>query len=140
MAKVLIHGASDDLIEVDDIEGHAGDEFSAYDCWKYVHFDDGTVVKAGYDQVPDKGWVFEVVKLGEGATVNVLEPEMEDGRHYSDQLQLEGNFTTSHCYGMADGPAHEELMDCLSSVCWNDLAYEDLMKVFKIVQTAGAIR
>jgi hypothetical protein len=134
MAKVLIYGASDDLIEV---EGDITDEFGAYDKWKYVHFDDGTVVKAGYALVPDKGWSIEVVKLGDGAATEVLEPTMDDGQHYTDRLSLTGNFTSCQCYSSPEGPTREEMIEALADMDWRCLKDADLRPVFAAAVKAG---
>ncbi len=105
---ITICGSSDDLIEID---GDLCDEFNAYHCWKYVHFNGGTIVKAGYAQMPDKGWVFEVVQLGEGITMAMLDPELEDGEHFSDRLQLCGQIYAAACWRNIDGPSDDEIKE-----------------------------
>lgn len=60
MKTVTIYGASDDLIEVEgdlliEVEGDLQEEFTAYEEWKYLHFDDGTVVKIVFRPVSLQG-------------------------------------------------------------------------------------
>ncbi len=110
---ITICGASDDIIEID---GDFSEEFNAYHCWKYVHFNDGTIVKGGYSQVPDKGWVFEVVQLGEETRYQWLDPKLErldpkldDVIHFSDRLQLCGQIFAAACWKNVDGPSDDEI-------------------------------
>lgn len=113
MKTVLIYGRSDDLIEV---EGNFCDEFSAYCCWAYLHFGDGTVVKVGYDQVPDKGWHIEIVTAGT-ATAEFEPAEFEDGSHYTDRLRLTGDgVQRCECWETKDGPSLEDVEKWLESL------------------------
>jgi len=122
MAQVTIYGSSDDLIEV---EGDFGDEYLAYDCWKYLHFDDGTVIKGGYALVPGKGWQFEVVKPGT-AIVAELEPVFDDGDHYTDRLQLTGDITCVACFESQDGPTESEILQFFDDLDPRDYDLEKL--------------
>jgi hypothetical protein len=106
MAVITIRGASDDLIE---IEGDIREEFSVIDEWRWLHFDDGTVVKIGYALMPGKGWHVEVARTGDGTETIDLTPIHEDGFHYYDQVQLTGEITSVECWRGPDGPTTEDV-------------------------------
>ncbi len=102
---VEIYGHSDDCIE---LEGTIADEFSAWNKWQYLHFADGTIVKVGYDKVPDKGWHIEVVR--EHAKVTVGKPTHQDGEHYTDRLSLDGEgLAPVECWSSEDGPTDSDM-------------------------------
>jgi hypothetical protein len=108
--SLIIYGRSDDLIEV---EGDVRNEFVSYEVMQYLHvFGAGqlTVVKIGYDVVPDKGWHIEVVStsLRDGACV-CENPDMDDGEHYSDRLVINDQVTCVECWGSANGPTRNDM-------------------------------
>lgn len=89
MAKVIISGASDDLIE---IEGDLQEEFSHY--WRdgddkplYLAFGDGTLVSVRYDA--DGCWRFVCVVHGSADLIKVEATGTEDD--YTDRITLIGN-------------------------------------------------
>lgn len=133
--KVLIYGYSDDLIEV---EGDFGDEFPAYNCWKYLHFNDGTIVKVGYAMEPGKGWHIEIEKMGTSATPKFLIPKMDGDEHYSDHLELEGDDLTSvECWGSFDGPTADDMLTFWEDFDSRDYKTAVLIKAYRVLTDSG---
>jgi len=131
MKSVEIYGRSDDLIEVD---GDGGDEFGAYSGWWYLHFSDGTVVKMGYDQVPDKGWHIEIVTAGT-ATSTVLVPEFDGDDHYTDRLRLDGDdLGQVDCWQTEDGPSGGDIENWFDNLTLTDYPIEKWRQVMKILR------
>lgn len=86
MAKVIVYGASDDLIEV---EGDLREEF--YASWKgnYLHFSDGTILEISYS---DEGcWVISCESKGSAQYEHV--PHDNEVTTYSDKVTLTGDIT-----------------------------------------------
>ena len=132
MAKVTIYGHSDDCIEV---EGDVREEFDAYEGYRWLHFNDGTIVNIGYDQMPDKGWDISVVKLGAGTKANVLEPEMQDGDHYTDRLELVGKIKSVKCRRNGGGTLTDgELEDFFENFSWRDYTVKQLVAAYAILE------
>ena len=133
MNKVRIFGRSDDLIEVD---GNFQDEFnSPYGVWWYLHFDEGTVVKCGYDLVDGEGWHIEIAKIGV-AHSEMLDPEMQDGEHYTDVLELscDGKLKSAKCYGSPDGPSDNDVEEFFERFDVDDYTIEKLRQVMQILE------
>ncbi len=132
--SVIVYGASDDLIE---LEGDIRDEFSALECWRYLHFSEGTIVKIGCDLMPGKCWHVEVVRKG-AAEATVLEPKFDDGGHYTDRLQLD--FPTDlpkpsvECWVTMDGPDDSDMENF-----WDDFDSRDY-SLDKLVTAYRALR
>jgi hypothetical protein len=132
MNKVKIFGRSDDLIEV---EGTFEDEFNPpWLNWGYLHFDEGTIVKAGYDLVEGKGWHIEVVKHG-AAVAKMLDPELDDGDHYTDVLELscESGLTSAKCWGTPEGPSDDDIEDFFGRFHASEYCAETLREVMRIL-------
>lgn len=127
MPTVLVHGQSDDLIEV---EGDLREEFSAYDISKYLHFDNGTILKIGHDVVKDKGWHIEVVKLGD-VELKYLDPIMHGDDHYSDQLKLIGDITRVECWALEDGPDRKDMDKFFEHFDPRDYKLDKLVAVYR---------
>lgn len=134
MNTVRIYGRSDDLIEVD---GNFEDEFNPpYGGWAYLHFDEGTVVKAGYDLVDGKGWHIEVVRVGV-ARSEMFAPEMVDGEHYTDVLELScaGRLKSAKCWGSPDGPSDDDVEDFFERFDVDDYTMERLREAMQVLTT-----
>lgn len=133
--SVIVYGASDDLIE---LEGDICDEFSAFDCWRYLHFGEGTIVKAGYGQVPDKGWHVEVVREGT-ASATVLVPKFDDGCHYTDRLEL--NFDNAddsevrvECWATMEGPDDGDMETFWENFETRDFPLDKLVAAYRALK------
>lgn len=126
MGTVTIYGASDDLIEVD---GAIREEFSAYGEWRYLHFDDGTVIRGGYGLVPNRGWHFEVVRRGTAA-IEVLEPICDNGGHYTDQMRLTG-VASVECWSGPDGPTRADLVAFFENLDARDYTDAALLAAYR---------
>lgn len=134
--RIIIYGASDDLIE---IGGDAREEFGAFgDEWRYLHFNDGTIVRCAYciDKYP--GWKVEKVSGPATATTLALaedaqkEYERDDGSpSYSDCIELVGDFATVFKCDSADGPDRDEMLEDLENIDMRDLDTETLRWIFK---------
>jgi len=86
--SVTVHGASDDLIEID---GDISEEFGAYDSdedgdGKLLAFSDGTVLRVKHGSV----WRITPVVTGSAALAIVQCPE-DDDENYSDAATLDGD-------------------------------------------------
>ena len=128
MATILIRGHSDDVIV---IEGDLSDELDPRYCaWGYLHFDDGTVIKAGCDVEPGKGWCIDVVRLGDGALAQHLTPILEDEEHYTDRLQLTGDFKSVRCWSSPDGPSDSDVDEFWDDFRAGDWPGDSLRKAF----------
>jgi len=131
MRSVKIYGRSDDLIEVD---GSFSDEFNAsYGDWAYLHFDEGTVLKIGYDLVDGKGWHIEVVKAGLARSTS-HDPEMDDGEHYTDVLELSSasGLKSAKLWSALDGPSDgdvEEFFERFDVDDYNIAALREAMRI-----------
>jgi hypothetical protein len=84
--KLVIYGASDDLIEV---EGDFTDEIGAYGCGEtepaYLAISDGTLLSVEYG---DGGvWRFTLVRQGRANMVKEEAPQ-DDENNYSDRITL----------------------------------------------------
>lgn len=112
MSSVKVYGESDDRIE---INGSFREEFEGGEAWKYLHFDDGTVIKVGFDLVEDKGWHIAPVRLAPSAFVEYMKPEMDmdEARHFSDVLQVQGNFNHIEVWDNPEGPDKESMIEWL---------------------------
>lgn len=88
MKKIIISGASDDLIE---IEGDIREEFNCYD-WEhpqYLAFSDGTVLSIFYS---DKGlWEIRRVAIGTAGYSKKEAIDNPEDDEYSDIATLEGD-------------------------------------------------
>ena len=86
MTRLIVYGASDDLIEVremtDPIKVTRGLEFDIYDTSEEapaeLHFTDGTILKVWYGDGDRGVWRIEIGKQGTAAIV-VVPAEDEDG-------------------------------------------------------------
>ena len=124
--KVIVYGQSDDLIIVD---GDISVEFFAYNCVKFLRFSDGSIVKVGYDIYVGKGWSVEMMKYGHNATNITLDPELEDGDHYTDRMSLIGDFSYVDCCDEIDGHSKDSLIDMLGGFEPRDYNLKTLRKV-----------
>jgi len=89
MAKVIITGASDDLIELD---GDIREEFGCYDSGKmYLAFSDGTLLSIIYGEGTEAFWRINRIHIG-SASYSKHEATDED-KDYSDRVTLEGDIT-----------------------------------------------
>jgi hypothetical protein len=126
---ILIYGHSDDCIE---LEGDFRDEFSAYDCWRYLHFADGTVVKCGYGLIEDKGWHFRVVHNGHRLEGYRL---IADGEDENDRLELTGgDLTPVVLWSSADGPTADDMEEFWDGFETRDHDNEKLVKAFRVLK------
>jgi hypothetical protein len=98
MNKVIVYGASDDLIEV---EGHIREEFGGGGEPRYLSFSDGTVLRVSYDGI----WHITAEKKG-SATFTHTPAEGEDAERredgssgYSDRVTLSGEEIESVVFG-----------------------------------------
>lgn len=130
MSKVQITGYSDDGIIV---EGDCGDQYPGGSGYDYVHFDDGTVIEVGWCEVEGKTWSVDVHKLGEGASVKMLDPIVEDGEHYRDIMELEGNFTKCNVWGSPGGPTRDDINMFFEQFSPQDHKYETLKAAMEIL-------
>jgi hypothetical protein len=136
MRSVKIYGRSDDLIEVD---GDFEDEFNPPYCdWAYLHFDEGTVLKIGYDLVDDKGWHIEVVRAGL-ARSTFRDPEMDDGDHYTDVLELhceDAYLKSAKLWSAPDGPSDGDVEDFFERFDVDDYNIDALREAMRILDGA----
>lgn len=136
--EVKIYGASDDLIEVC---GDLNKEFSGGQGWRFLHFNEGTIVKVGYDMrdAPRtetgqrKEWHIEVLRLGDGTDAQQLMPKLDRGRHYSDHLRLEGELNHVRCTSSPNGITHDELLHFFNEADFRDYGKESLYAAYKIL-------
>jgi hypothetical protein len=140
MKIITVYGHSDDCIEVD---GDLAEEFNTYNEWKYLHFNEGTVVKIGYSmkdapkhEGKDKGWHVEVVTLGDGTKAEMLAPTIEDGdNHYTDKLQLVGDLKSVRCTKSAGGMTSEDLKEFFEDFDSGDYGDAQLLAAYKALQS-----
>lgn len=88
MPTVTLHGASDDLIELD---GAIVEEFNHYNDERHegalVAFSDGTVLRITYTRAGI--WRIALVAAG-AAELNIVQAPEDDSRNYSDVATLTG--------------------------------------------------
>jgi hypothetical protein len=136
MNEILIRGYSDDLIN---IEGDLNLEFYArYEAWNYLHFDNGLIVKIGYDMEEDKGWSISVynprVDIPD-CIVEVDNPEVDDNsEHYSDRVRVKGNFSSIECWGSPEGPDTTDVIEFWERVDVFDYDDEALLAAMKLLK------
>ena len=130
--STVIFGRSDDLIE---LGGDIEEEFSHYSDtkWAYLHFDEGTVVRAGHCLVDGKEWAIEVVKSG-AATATFLEPEMDDGEHYTDRLVLDG-VKSVELWRSQDGPTRDDLEKWFDDFAPYGCTAEQLLAAYRALKS-----
>lgn len=87
MAKVVIYGASDDLIEV---EGDINAELCDTNGKQCVVFSDGTVIQVRYTDLGT--WSLSLVNMGTKCITKWTPNEGSDSRLYSDRMEVEGDF------------------------------------------------
>lgn len=125
IVTVKIYGHSDDCIE---IEGSISEEFGYYrNNYKYLHFNDGTVIRAGREQEDGKLWSFDVIKAGEFASIQ-KESIPEDG-YTNDVMTIEGTFSSVKCWNSADGPDDKDVEEYFDGMHWGDFHIDDLRKM-----------
>lgn len=116
MGTLTIYGASDDLIE---FNGDFEDEGNHYgDDPAFVHLDDGSVIKALYDQ--DGIWRLDPVKLADGTTVAKHE-KGDVEQDTPDRLTLKrsgGKFKSFRVWKSDKGPSKQEIRDAVEQ--WFD--------------------
>lgn len=134
--KVEIYGHSDDCIEVEG--GDLTDEFSAYDCKKFLHFSDGTIIEAEYSPKDDDDyrWRVRPVKIGKGTTIERVDGTYhgEDDGAKCDRLILSGAFDWVRCYGSAEGPTGSDIEAFFANLDYRDLSKEQQRQVMAICQ------
>lgn len=88
--KVTIHGASDDLIEVD---GDLSEEFNGNldrDEHAYLAFSDGTLLSMTYDA----GGMWRINRVAQGSASYTKREATDPSDDYSDRVTLEGEALT----------------------------------------------
>lgn len=131
MGTLTIYGASDDLIEFEGDFEDEGDHFG--DDPIYIHLDDGSVIKALYDN--DGIWRFDPVKLAEFTTVKSHEKGDVEA-DTPDRLTLEraGNdFKRFDLWKSADGPSRAEIVKAIerwSDSGWRGVSTERLRAIY----------
>ncbi len=130
MKTVTIYGASDDLIE---LRGDIEEEFGTYEVG-YLHFDDGTILKVSYCEVEGKCWDVTAINLSSSALLERLEPELEDGEHFSDRVRLVGNFESVDCFDNPDGPTDDDLELLLDNLNTGRLDKSEIRSLYYAVK------
>lgn len=129
LKTVTITGHSDDLIEVD---GDIIEEFEAYDCSRFLYFNDGTIVMVGCDQEDDTGWYIEVVKRGKGLRGAPDAQQTERDLGSIPRVTLTGRFTGVECWGAMAGPTLADMEQWWNDVfSFLDYSLEDLVKAYR---------
>ena len=104
---ITIFGNSDDCIE---IEGDfTAEEPACGDKPRFLHFDDGTIVKVTWCASDGMGW--EVGKVGGPGEVVSHEVVLDGGMHYTDKLTIRVASDSPRVYGSADGPTESDIED-----------------------------
>jgi hypothetical protein len=93
--KVIVYGASDDLIEIDgdlnDEVAYTGDE----DEGILVAFSDGTVLRITYGANDEGFW--RISRIVAGSAAYDHKPGEDEREDYSDRVTLEGDFKWAVC-------------------------------------------
>lgn len=129
---VYVRGHSDDCIEV---EGDLNEEFSAYEAVKYLHFNEGTVLKVEYapEDDNDYNWRIGVVRLGEGTTAERF-PGTYDGEDgmKCDKYELSGNLSSVKCYGSAKGATGDDIELFFDRLDYRELSKDQQIRIMAI--------
>lgn len=131
MATAKVYGHSDDCIEVD-TGNRRGDEFSAYNEPKFLHFADGTVLRVEYGD----GGQWKIVRTKEGtAKFKLTECHPDDEDNYTDKAVLIGNVLPVECWSTEAGPTNEDLDDWFGSNFDADLLkLETKLAIYRLVK------
>lgn len=132
--EVKIYGSSDDCIEVD---GNLREEFYLKEPASYLHFGDGTVVKAEYAPKDDDDyrWRFTVMVYG-GCQVEKAEGtyhEEEPGAK-CDKLILKGDLKNVRCWSSVGGPTKRDIQDWIDNFDIDDVTPEQALRIMEILQ------
>lgn len=108
MTTIRIHGASDDLVEVEGVDAKVdgADEYGFYGRgkWGYLLASDGTMLRVAYSPDGSGCWRIKVERAG-GAKFKKVRSGKEDAddkdgvRGYSDLVHLTGDFEWVRWFG-----------------------------------------
>lgn len=127
-ATIKIFGQSDDLVE---LRGSIEEEFGLYGKASFLHFSDGTIIKAEY--APDKKAIWRLSRIKTGsATYEQIECVSEDADLYSDVVTLTGEIKCVAHWDKAK-PNKEDFVEILSEEDWDACTLDVLAKVFGIL-------
>lgn len=135
MSKVMVYGASDDLIEV---EGDVKLEDGSYDRPGFIHFPDvGAVLKVEYSPSGYDGrWKIDVVNDG-GLDISIEPSGDADSANYSDKATVTGAFDAGAIFkcDTAEGASVDMMASQLEDFTdWRSLDEDELREIWSALQ------
>jgi len=135
MGKLVIEGASDDLME---FAGDFSDEGNpSSDEPNFIHLNEGTIVRCEYDE--NGLWRLKVIKCGERTSVKSHEPgNVEEDTNDVLTLVSAGKFKSFDIWQNEAGPSKRELIEKIECLyCPSDLGgfkQEQLKTIYDILR------